>query len=188
MTTLSFFVAGLPVPQGSFIARTIQGKSFAVPSNDNELKKWRASVSQVAGLALNRSADWPRKCDMPVVASYRFLMPMPKTRPAAIRAQRIVLCTVAPDLDKLCRAIGDSLTDAEVVIDDSRISMGHQGKWEVINHRIVGVEVALAMVDYDYQRELALELLERRESAPIPISAARSTPAGSTRRRRPTAR
>jgi Holliday junction resolvase RusA-like endonuclease len=43
-----------------------------------------------------------------------FYLPKPKT----VDRQ---LPSVSPDLDKLIRAVGDSLTDSGVVIDDSRI-------------------------------------------------------------------
>ena len=60
--------------------------------------------------------------DAPVVVEAVFVFPRPKS-------VKRNYPTVAPDLDKLCRALGDGMTvDANVLVDDSRIVVWHASK------------------------------------------------------------
>lgn len=176
MTEISFFCAGIPVQQGSMKAISIPGKKHSqlIPTNDAELKRWRSKVAELAGLAANRNDDWPRKCQSAVHLTCRFLLPMPAARPAAVRKQEIGLCGVVPDLDKLLRAIGDGLTDSEVIADDARIVKGGQVKYEVVDHRLCGAEIVLRIVDLVAERDAMFELLRRRqENYTLPIGSRR---------------
>lgn len=104
---LSFKVPGVPRTQGS--KKLING----IMIEDNpSLPAWRMSVIKAATTSM-RQIGW-EMLDEPVGVSAYFYLPRPKQprfwRPA-----------VKPDLDKLLRAIGDALTIAGVVRDDSRI-------------------------------------------------------------------
>lgn len=167
VSALSFFVAGVPVPQGSMKAITIKGKKFTqlISDNDSLLKPWRGKVVDVATLARNLGG-WPENYNGPVELSCRFLLPMPASRPSLARTAGIGMRAVKPDLDKLMRAIGDALTIANVLDDDSRIVIAHLAKYEVAGHHLCGVEVVIHMYEDAGAGHL---LLERRRAAPPPI-------------------
>lgn len=77
------------------------------------MKPWRAAVANAAFKAMSDAGLDP--FDEPVVVDVVFLMPRPKS----VTRQ---WPSVAPDTDKLCRAIGDALSvDSPVLTDDSRI-------------------------------------------------------------------
>ena len=107
MAEVSFSVTGDPASQGSHAI--MQGRIVQV--NSSKHKSWRKAIALAATEAL--PSDWT-PIDDPCELVVNFYMPKPKsvTRP---------LPSVSPDLDKLIRAVGDSLTDSGVVTDDSRI-------------------------------------------------------------------
>jgi Holliday junction resolvase RusA-like endonuclease len=107
MAEVSFSVTGDPASQGSHAI--MQGRIVQV--NSSKHKAWRKAIALAATEAL--PSDWT-PIDDPCELVVNFYMPKPKsvTRP---------LPSVSPDLDKLIRAVGDSLTDSGVVTDDSRI-------------------------------------------------------------------
>jgi Holliday junction resolvase RusA-like endonuclease len=107
MAEVSLSVSGDPASQGSHAI--MQGRIVQV--NSKKHKAWRNAITQQALATL--PADWEpidEACELIV----NFYMPKPAS------AKRS-LPTVSPDLDKLIRAVGDSLTDSGVVVDDSRI-------------------------------------------------------------------
>jgi len=171
-TALSFFVAGVPIPQGSMKAVTVKGKKFTQLISDNGalLNPWRGKVVNVATLARNVHG-WPTNYTGAVQLSCRFILPMPSARPAAARRAGIDVCRVKPDLDKLMRAIGDALTIADILDDDSRIVQAHLAKYEVLEHRLCGVEVVLQMMTEFDTATSTQSLLARRRAAPPPIGA-----------------
>ena len=107
MAEVSFSVTGDPASQGSHAI--MHGRIVQV--NSSKHKAWRKAIALAATEAL--PSDWT-PIDDPCELVVNFYMPKPKsvTRP---------LPSVSPDLDKLIRAVGDSLTDSGVVTDDSRI-------------------------------------------------------------------
>ena len=82
-----------------------------VQVNSSKHKAWRKAIVQEAIATL--PDDW-QAIDEPCELIVAFYLPKPKT----VDRQ---LPSVSPDLDKLIRAVGDSLTDSGVVVDDSRI-------------------------------------------------------------------
>jgi Holliday junction resolvase RusA-like endonuclease len=106
MAEVSFSVTGDPASQGSHAI--MQGRIVQV--NSSKHKAWRKAISQAATESL--PDNWTL-IDDPCELVVNFYMPKPKTvtRP---------LPSVSPDLDKLIRAVGDSLTGT-VITDDSRI-------------------------------------------------------------------
>lgn len=114
MFDLTIDVSGEPASQGSH--SVINGRIVQV--NSAKHKRWRNAVVFAALDLIGE--DW-EPIDDPVELSVIFYLPKPKT---ATRE----LPSVMPDLDKLIRAVGDSLTDAGIIRDDSRIVRIHAQK------------------------------------------------------------
>ena len=107
MAEVSLSVSGDPASQGSHAI--MYGRIVQV--NSSKHKAWRKAIVQQAIETLPE--DW-QPIDEPCELIVNFYMPKPKTVTRS-------LPSVSPDLDKLIRAVGDSLTDSGVVVDDSRI-------------------------------------------------------------------
>jgi Holliday junction resolvase RusA-like endonuclease len=107
MAEVSLSVIGNPASQGSHAI--MYGRIVQV--NSSKHKAWRKAIVQEAIATL--PDDW-QPIDEPCELIVNFYLPKPKT----VNRQ---LPSVSPDLDKLIRAVGDSLTDSGVVTDDSRI-------------------------------------------------------------------
>ena len=103
---VEFRVDGVPVQQGSKTVAQYGGKAWLRDANGKKLKPWRRLVAEAADLGVS--------FDCPVKVTLRFEMPRPK-RPKFVRP------AVKPDADKLARAVLDSLTDAGLLADDSRV-------------------------------------------------------------------
>lgn len=106
---VSFVAYGTPRPQGS--KRYIGNGRMVEASN---VKPWRLAVARAAEIAMAEAGLDP--FDDAVVVSAVFFMP----RPPSVKR---IWPSVAPDLDKLQRSIGDALsidTD-KVLTDDSCI-------------------------------------------------------------------
>jgi Holliday junction resolvase RusA-like endonuclease len=128
---LEFFVPGQPVPQGSKTA--LISKSTGRPlvlDKDVRLPQWRQKVTSYAldAVAQNNPAGYPLVG--PIGAQIIFFMPRLETHylPANSKRDRPELRPsapthkdTAPDIDKLLRAILDSLTDARVWGDDGQV-------------------------------------------------------------------
>lgn len=110
---MEILVAGVPIPQGSM--RHI-GNGVIISSNP-KLKKWREQIAKQV-VAIYGEPE----IDQPVAISVIFNLPKP---PTSKRSQP----TVAPDLDKLQRAIGDALSiDCKYLKDDAVIVEWHAYK------------------------------------------------------------
>lgn len=108
--TISFNAYGMtPAPKGSY--RFVRG--HAIPMSKRE-KPWRNLVSDCARIAMHKQQFTPFSKGVPVSLRISFFMPRPKTVTRDMP-------TVPPDLDKLCRAVMDALTDAGVWHDDSQV-------------------------------------------------------------------
>lgn len=106
MVELTIEVSGDPASQGSH--SVINGRIVQV--NSAKHKRWRNAVSFAA---LDLVTDGWELLDEPLELSVIFYLPRPKT---ATRAHPAVM----PDVDKLLRAVFDSLSGV-VYVDDSRI-------------------------------------------------------------------
>jgi Holliday junction resolvase RusA-like endonuclease len=100
-------VTGDPASQGSHAI--INGRIVQV--NSKKHKAWRTAIVTEAISALPK--NW-EPLDEPVELIVNFYMP----RPTSVKRP---LPSVAPDLDKLVRSVGDALAIAGVYTDDSRI-------------------------------------------------------------------
>lgn len=109
--TISFTVQGVPIPQGS---KTLVGVKSGHPrminNNDHALKAWRTLIGEVA-----RETGAKLIVGMPVELEVRFVFPRPG-RPKCGEAP-----CVAPDVDKLLRAVGDAITGI-LIHDDALIT------------------------------------------------------------------
>ena len=101
---IEFFVDGLPVPQGSM--KVINGR--VIHNKGSELAAWRSAI------ALTARNNGARPIPDPVFIEIKFYLPKPRT---VKRAEP----SVAPDLDKLVRAVLDGLT-AIAYVDDGQVT------------------------------------------------------------------
>lgn len=106
MFDLTIDVSGEPASQGSH--SVINGRIVQV--NSAKHKRWRNAVAFAALDAIGPDFEL---IDEPVELSVIFYLPRPKTATRDYPA-------VMPDLDKLIRSVGDSLTGT-IIRDDSRI-------------------------------------------------------------------
>jgi Holliday junction resolvase RusA-like endonuclease len=116
----TFFVAGIPAPQGSKKGFSRKGSTFVqiVDVNKEALHPWR---DQIARRAFSTWA-YLSPIDGPCRVEAAFVLP----RKASVKRE---LPAVAPDLDKLLRALLDGITQAgNVWADDSRVVEIHSTK------------------------------------------------------------
>jgi Holliday junction resolvase RusA-like endonuclease len=106
MFELTIDVSGEPASQGSH--SVINGRIVQV--NSTKHKRWRNAV---AFAALDLITDGWELLDEPLELSVIFYLPRPKTATREFPA-------VMPDVDKLLRAVFDSLSGV-IYLDDSRI-------------------------------------------------------------------
>jgi|SRR6056297_902806 len=104
---IQFAVVGVPVPQGSM--KHI-GNGRLIPNNDKKLKDWRKVIAKSA---LEQTDVRGYSDGLRVTAFFVF------EKPKSVKRDQP---TVPPDLDKLCRAVGDAISiDANIINDDSQI-------------------------------------------------------------------
>lgn len=105
------FVAGEPKPQGSKNAFK-RGNKIVLVESSKGLPEWRRTLVEAfkpfEGLSTNPGYE------NGVTVSVEFYL----TRPGSVKRPNP---SVKPDLDKLIRSVGDALTIAGVVKDDSMI-------------------------------------------------------------------
>lgn len=124
---LRFFAGGLPVSQGSKrIGRNrATGEPILIDDNPAKLKAWRSYVTMKARQAA--AAAVFLKLEGPVRVSLRFTFQRPKSHygtgrnKATLKDSAPAYMLTKPDVDKLTRAILDSLTDAKAYRDDSQV-------------------------------------------------------------------
>ena len=110
---ISFFVQGIPAPQGSkrFVG-IHQGKGRMIESS-KKVKPWREAVYWAALQAKKKTA-LVEPMDGPLEAMMIFALPKPSSV-KRLRPDR------KPDLDKLVRSTSDALVNAGIIADDARI-------------------------------------------------------------------
>ena len=115
---LCFFVAGVPVTQGSKTVMLSRHRDLAkrkpimLDANRNQLHSWRDAVG----------AEARRRCSTLTAAavdlSLVFLLPKPVSRP---KRDTVPIAKRSGDLDKLMRAVMDALTGV-YYCDDAQVS------------------------------------------------------------------
>jgi crossover junction endodeoxyribonuclease RusA len=142
---LYFTAFGDPAPQGS---KQI-GRNGHMFEASKKLKPWRATVADAVFRTFVATGD-DRQFTEPVIVWATFFLPR---KPSVKR----LLPSVPPDLDKLCRALGDALSiNAGVLKDDSLIVQWHVNKVYADQHD-AGVRVAVktvALVEADSNKML----------------------------------
>lgn len=109
MSVFLAFVTGVPRPQGSKVGYYRGGRVVLVESGGVEHKAWRNEVAKVA------QEEWTNEpMSGALQASLTFYLPKPKKRTSPP--------TSKPDIDKLARAVLDSLSKI-VYRDDAQITM-----------------------------------------------------------------
>ncbi len=140
--SIQFRVFGTPAPQGSKV-RTKWGMREA----SKNLEPWReAIVSQIMRDGYNGAM-----LDGPLTVRATFIFNRPASHFGSKKGEKYLKDNApyykitAPDLDKLCRSLGDALTQSGLISDDDRIV-----RWEAEkvygDHPGVRVEVMPALV------------------------------------------
>lgn len=128
-----FTAFGDPSPQGS--KNVYNGR---VVESSKKLKPWRKAIAEAVFRAITATGD-DRSFSTPVVVYATFFIPRPKS-------VKRLLPSVPPDLDKLCRALGDALSiDSAIVDNDSLIVRWVASKVYADDHDAgvrVGIRVA----------------------------------------------
>lgn len=132
MTGIDFFVAGVPVPQGS-MKGFFRGGKIVITSANKNLGAWRQAVMFAA-----QSTGARIKPDTAISVIADFYLPRPKSV-----VQKILHPFRKPDLDKLIRALFDGITDAGVWDDDSRVCLVLAAKYYADESHPCGVSVLI---------------------------------------------
>lgn len=124
MTTISFFVPGVPIPKGSAKAfvnkRTM--RAIVTQTNGDKQKPWASLIALSAQQAMNGAPP----AAGPLKIALTFNMPRPKNhfgtgkKADALKDSAPLYHTSKPDLDKLIRCVKDALTGV-VWNDDSQV-------------------------------------------------------------------
>lgn len=108
-------VWGKPVQQGSkdFVGRTKSGRGIMVEQNKDRLDPWRGEIIKACRDYQAANPDFVR-FEGAVVARLIFCF----DRPRSVSRRKRPFMSVAPDLDKLIRALLDGLTAGGAMADD----------------------------------------------------------------------
>jgi Holliday junction resolvase RusA-like endonuclease len=133
--TITFFVSGTPIPQGSMKAFRVRNSDKIVMTHSNsKLSEWRNLVSDKA-INEARILDWAMaERGEAIEVKFSFKFPRPKSRKNDIRL------TTRPDLDKIVRSLNDSLTGI-LYEDDSQIDCLYAEKSYISGREIPGVMI-----------------------------------------------
>jgi Holliday junction resolvase RusA-like endonuclease len=107
---ISVIAIGDPAPQGSKAASIRNGRAYVYETAKNH-KSWRDAVKQAAMEQIGPNHQpLGGAIDIDLIFRMRRLPTVERPEP-----------WVSPDLDKLCRSVLDSLTDAGVWLDDKHV-------------------------------------------------------------------
>lgn len=140
MNSVQFFVPGLPITEGSTRAFMRGGRPVVTHDRQVELAVWRARV-RAASIDAAEAAEWSIEYDGPVKVQAAFHLPRPK------RPKHAIYASTKPDLDKLQRAIGDSLApyrQTGILKEDSRIVKWNAEKTWATKPELVGALITVS--------------------------------------------
>lgn len=146
---LVFVALGTPRPQGSkrYLGVSPNGQPRFVEASD--VKPWRQAIAKAVFAEWVRSGD-SRQFTDPVVVEATFYLPKPKT-------VKRIWPSVAPDTDKLCRALGDALSvDSKAIQDDSLIVRWEATKLYAPKPEDAGVHVRVRLAAEEDQKTALL--------------------------------
>lgn len=127
---ISFHVIGRPYPQGSKKAFTDKrGHARLTESSGLSFAAWRNAMTEAAVRA--RGTNAPISGPVGVDVTFRFAMPASRSK--ADRVHGIAWKGVAPDLDKLQRALADALEASKLIGSDAQIAQWHAQKIEIFD-------------------------------------------------------
>lgn len=106
---VTFFIPGVPIPQGSKTAFVVRGRAVVTDANRAKLKPWRDHVADVAGTAAE---------GVTIEAAVEVRAEFELVRPASSKRR---YPSVRPDVDKYVRALLDGLTDSGLIKDDGQV-------------------------------------------------------------------
>jgi len=132
---LEMEVRGVPVPQGSMRAFVVGGKARLTHNKGRELNDWRSTVQFTAQRHVERE-DWDMTKGDWIELGVHFRIP----RPASVSARKRPRPNVSPDIDKLLRAVLDSLTGV-VYLDDSQVVSVHVSKEYANEAQFIGAVI-----------------------------------------------
>lgn len=112
---ISFFVAGMPVPQGSTRAFLVKGRPI-VTSTCKNLKAWRERVAAEAQRASVAIGGFYREGDFAYIVRTCFVFSPPKSHAKSYYYYH----NKRPDIDKLVRALLDGITGI-LIEDDAQV-------------------------------------------------------------------
>lgn len=113
---LTFRVAGVPQPQGSKVpAVTRDGRPYLREDVGHRMRAWRQALHVTMVTLAQREVRCP--LTGPVEVALLFGVKAPQNLPK----DRLGWPAARPDLDKLARAVNDSLTSSGVLKDDALI-------------------------------------------------------------------
>lgn len=141
MTTLCFYVEGIPVPQGS---KSVSRSGHLFDSNAKKLKPWRRQIADVI-----RATEPRMQITDPVSLSVIFKFPRPASHfnKSGLKLSSPKYMQVKPDLDKLIRAVGDGVaTDAGLLKDDSLIVSINAEKRYCIGSELPGALITIIVL------------------------------------------
>lgn len=134
----SFTAYGEPAPQGS---KRHVGNGRMIEAS-KKVKPWRSAVAAAIEDEFDRSGD-RTPFSGAVAVRVEFMMPKPKS-------VRRLFPTVSPDLDKLCRSLGDAMSvDIGLLTDDALIVGWHASKVYVGAAWDAGARVSVRLVTGD---------------------------------------
>jgi Holliday junction resolvase RusA-like endonuclease len=146
-----FWVGGVPVEQGSKTGgKRKNGSVFLRDSNGKRLHPWREHIAREVQAARGDTCY-----DGPVRVDLIFFMPRPKYHFGTGRnADRLkpnapFFHTVKPDIDKLERAVLDSLKMGGAYTDDALVSMVTKSKVYAHPTASPGVQISIRSIEND---------------------------------------
>lgn len=130
--TVTFRVLGEPAPQAGTKTVPIRLKNGRtiyrkITEGGTGLAPWRQAIADAAAAVAGTHGCLTGPLQLDVL----FRFQMPKSRIKALQALGVGPRTGKPDLDKLYRAVGDSLKVGGLIADDALIVDSHMRKIEV---------------------------------------------------------